>query len=257
VPRCNGLALYAAAVAIVLLTYCAFPVSTGMVLRELTTIEAEIRENIILSYATLVLISAVLAYLAFPSMPVIYVASGYCFGPSLGTIVVLLGSGLGGLGAFLLYRKHLPLSTRQKSQQHSPLKFWLALLGLRLSPIVPAPLVAFFAASFGASAAQYVTTTMIGSAPLILFYGFVGHQGHNYVFGAPIEWWVIPGYLAIIALSTFLSALGPWRSFLKSIKQLRSDIFASARQTTGANRETANGTETQIDPREIASTSRL
>jgi uncharacterized membrane protein YdjX (TVP38/TMEM64 family) len=234
VRRFDGLFLYGVAVAAVLLGCYAFPVSNDVLLHELSAIEATAQENILLSSLMFFVISAVLTYLAFPSMPLVYVSAGYCLDSLWGTIVVILGGAFGGLGAFLLYRKHIPQRLSASPRQRFSLKLWLALLGLRLSPVVPAPLVTFFAAFFNASPAQYVTTTIIGSAPLILFYGIVGQQGHNYRYGEPIHWSVFLGYLAILVVSTILSSLGPWRSFLNSVKTLKEEFFAS-RQNAGAD----------------------
>jgi uncharacterized membrane protein YdjX (TVP38/TMEM64 family) len=100
-------------------------------------------------------------------------------------------------------------------------KVWLTLLGLRLSPIVPAPLVNFIAAIFDVSPLQYLTTSMLGGAPLILFYGQIGQQGHHLLSGETPHWQQFSGYLIILTLSTLLSAMGPWRSVLNKLKQLK------------------------------------
>jgi uncharacterized membrane protein YdjX (TVP38/TMEM64 family) len=168
-------------------------------------------------------------------MPLIYVAAGYCLNSLYGVGAVLFGSAIGGLGAFLLYRKHIPHRFRSPASQQSSLRLWLTLLGLRLSPIVPAPLVNFVAAFFNASAAQYLTTTLLGSAPLIIFYNVVGAQGHHYVKGERIQWWYVSGYLAILAISTLLSALGPWPAFLNAIKLLKSEVLTSIGQSRTAD----------------------
>jgi len=95
------------------------------------------------------------------------------------------------------------------------------LLGLRLSPLVPAPLVNFFAAIFNVSPLQYLTTSVLGSAPLVLFYAQIGQQGHHFLSGEPPHWQQFSGYLIILTLSTLLSAMGPWRSVLNELKQLK------------------------------------
>jgi uncharacterized membrane protein YdjX (TVP38/TMEM64 family) len=92
---------------------------------------------------------------------------------------------------------------------------------LRLSPLVPAPLVNFFAAIFYVSPLQYLTTSVLGSAPLILFYAQIGQQGHHFLSGETPHWRQFSGYLIILTLSTLLSAMGPWRSALKELKQLK------------------------------------
>jgi len=232
--RSNGLLLYLGAVAAALLGWCCCPLSGDDLLHELSAFDTRSEDNIVASALVFFVLSVVLAFLAFPSMPLVCVAAGYCLTPLWGGVVVVVGSALGGLGAFLLYRKHIPRRLRAPASRRQSLSLWLSLLGLRLSPLVPAPLVTFFAAFFGASALQFLVTTLLASAPLILFYGVVGEQGHNYRYGAPIEWWVFPGYIALIAASTLLSLLGPWRSFLNAIKKLRREAGAASRQGVAA-----------------------
>jgi uncharacterized membrane protein YdjX (TVP38/TMEM64 family) len=133
---------------------------------------------------------------------------------------VLLGSAFGGLSAFLFYRKHIQRPSAPLNQQ-SAVKVWLTLLGLRLSPLVPAPLVNFIAAISDVSPLQYLTTSMLGGAPLILFYAQIGQQGHHLLSGETPHWQQFSGYLIILTLSTLLSAMGPWKSALKELKQLK------------------------------------
>jgi hypothetical protein len=96
---------------------------------------------------------------------------------------------------------------------------------------VPAPLVNFFAAFFKASLIEYMTTTLLGSAPLIFFYTVVGRQGRSYLYGEQIHWWLVSAYVSVLAISTLLSLLGPWRSFLNAVKQLKNEVFASIKQS--------------------------
>jgi uncharacterized membrane protein YdjX (TVP38/TMEM64 family) len=90
-----------------------------------------------------------------------------------------------------------------------------------LSPLVPAPLVNFFAAVFDVSPLQYLTSSLLGSAPLILFYWQIGQQGHQFLSGGTLHWRQFSGYLIILVLSTLLSAMGPWTSVLNEFKQLK------------------------------------
>ena len=89
------------------------------------------------------------------------------------------------------------------------MKTWLTLLGLRLSPLVPAPLVNFFAAVFHVSPLHYLTTSVLGSAPLVLFYTQIGQQGRQFLSGETPQWRQFSGYLVILTLSTLLSAMAP------------------------------------------------
>jgi uncharacterized membrane protein YdjX (TVP38/TMEM64 family) len=230
------LAFYATVAISLPLTYYFLPISQADLLQGLSLLEARAQADVAATALLFFLTTAALAYFAFPSMPLVYIAAGYYLDSLYGGMIVLLGSACGGLGAFLLYRKHIPQRFRLASDEHSPFKMWLSLLGLRLSPIVPAPLVNFFAALANVSALQYITTNLIGSAPLILFYVTLGRQGHSYSSGQPLHWWQFSGYLVILAVSTLLSALGPWRSFLKTIKRLKDEVLTSIRQSARADR---------------------
>ena len=137
-----------------------------------------------------------------------------------GGAIVLLGSVFGGLSAFLFYRKHFR-RLRGPLNQQSARNIWLTLIGLRLSPIVPAPLVNFFSAAFHVSPVQYLTTSLMGSAPLVLLYSQIGQQGHQFLSDGTLYWRQFSGYLVILTLSTLLSLLGPWRSVLNEFKQLK------------------------------------
>jgi len=59
-------------------------------------------------------------------------------------------------------------------------KIWLTLLGLRLSPLVPAPLVNFFAAIFDVSPLQYLTTRCVGQRATRPVLCTTRQQGHHF-----------------------------------------------------------------------------
>jgi uncharacterized membrane protein YdjX (TVP38/TMEM64 family) len=226
--------LYAAAVVALSLAYFISPISAETLLQRLTGFEALAQANPVATGLVFLAASAALAYLAFPAMPLIYMAAGYCLDSFAGGASVLLGSAFGGLGAFILYREHMPRRP-SLANPRSQVKIWLTLLGLRLSPIVPAPLVNFFAAFYHVSPVQFMTTTLLGSAPLILFYAQLGCQGHEFLSGAPPQLQQFSGYLVVLVLSTLLSAMGPWKSFLNEIKRLKDEAVASLGLSSRAN----------------------
>ena len=214
------LIFYMAAVLFLSLAYFASPISREAVWQLFPAFETLAHANPLFTALMFLVTSTLLAFLAFPSMPMICMAAGFYMGEFEGGATVLLGSALGGLSAFLFYRKHIQRPSAPINQQ-SAVKVWLTLLGLRLSPLVPAPLVNFFAAIFYVSPLQYLTTNVLGSAPLILFYAQIGQQGHHFLSGETPHWRQFSGYLIILTLSTLLSAMGPWRSALKELKQLK------------------------------------
>ena len=214
------LIVYMAAVMFLTLAYFASPISREAVWQLFPGLETMAHANPLVTALMFLVTSAVLAFLAFPSMPMICMAAGFYMDGFEGGATVLLGSAFGGLSAFLFYRKHIQRPSAPLNQQ-SAVKVWLTLLGLRLSPLVPAPLVNFFAAVFNVSPLQYLTTSVLGSAPLVLFYALIGQQGHHFLSGETPHWQQFSGYLIILTISTLLSAMGPWRSVLNELKQLR------------------------------------
>ncbi len=216
----KSLIFYIAAVLFLTLAYFASPISREAVWQLFPGFEIMAQANPLVTALMFLVTSTVFAFLAFPSMPMIYMAAGFYMDGFGGGATVLLGSAFGGLSAFLFYRKHIQRPSAPLNQQ-SAVKVWLTLLGLRLSPLVPAPLVNFIAAIFDVSPLQYLTTSMLGGAPLILFYAQIGQQGHHLLSGETPHWQQFSGYLVILTLSTLLSAMGPWRSVLNELKQLK------------------------------------
>jgi uncharacterized membrane protein YdjX (TVP38/TMEM64 family) len=214
------LIVYMAAVMFLTLAYFASPISREAVWQVFPGLETMAHAHPLGTALLFLVTSTVLAFLAFPSMPMICIAAGFYMDGFDGGATVLLGSAFGGLSAFLFYRKHIQRPGAPLNQQ-SAVKVWLTLLGLRLSPLVPAPVVNFFAAVFDVSPLQYLTTSLLGSAPLILFYAQIGQQGHHFLSGETPHWRQFSGYLIILTLSTLLSAMGPWRSVLNELKQLK------------------------------------
>jgi uncharacterized membrane protein YdjX (TVP38/TMEM64 family) len=218
--RYKPLIIYAAAVVFLALAYFASPVSREAVWQVFPGLEAMARAHPLFTALVFFATSTALSFLAFPSMPMICIAAGFYMSGLEGSVTVLLGSALGGLSAFLFYRKHIQRPGASLHQQ-SAVKLWLTLLGLRLSPLVPAPVVNFMAAVFDVSPLQYLTTSVLGGAPLVLFYAQIGQQGHHLLSGETPHWQQFSGYLIILTLSTLLSAMGPWRSVLNEFKQIK------------------------------------
>jgi uncharacterized membrane protein YdjX (TVP38/TMEM64 family) len=217
----KSLICYVAAVVFVSLVCLASPLSTEAVWQIFPGFETVAQANPLVTVLVFLVTSAVLAFLAFPSMPMIYMAAGFYMGGFGGGVTVLLGSALGCWSAFLFYRKHIRQRSSAPLDRQSPVKIWLTLIGLRLSPLVPAPLVNFFGAVFNVSPLQYLTTSVLGSAPLVLFYAQIGQHGHQWLAGESLHWHQFSIYLIILTLSTLLSAMGPWRAVLKELKQLK------------------------------------
>ena len=225
--RYRPLILYAAGVVFLTLAWRFSSVDHDDVLRSLTLIEGRVKAHLVETAVVFGVASALLVYFSFPAMPLVYIAAGYCLGALYGGLSVLLGSACGGFGAFLLYRKYIPDRFRHASTATRPLKVWMTLLGLRLSPVVPAPFVNCFAVFLEASSVQFLTTTILGYAPLILFYEAMGHQGRGLLHGVQMEWKEIALYAAILLISTLLSLLAPWRSFLAAVRHVKDDLFAA------------------------------
>lgn len=214
------LIVYIAVVMFLTLAYLASPISTEAFWQVFPGLETMAQAHPLGTAVAFLVTSTVLAFLSFPSMPMICLAAGFYMDGLEGGATVLLGSAFGGLSAFLFYRKHIQRRSASLCQQ-SAVRLWLTLLGLRLSPLVPAPLVHFIAAMLDVTPLQYLTTSMLGGAPLVLFYAQIGQQGHHLLSGETPHWQQFSGYLTILCLSTLLSAMGPWRSVLNDLKKLK------------------------------------
>jgi uncharacterized membrane protein YdjX (TVP38/TMEM64 family) len=214
------LIIYMAAVMFLTLGYFASPMSREAVWQVFPGLETMAHAHPLATAFLFLVTSTVLAFLAFPSMPMICLAGGFYMDGLVGGATVLLGGAFGGLSAFLFYRKQIQRPSAPSNQQ-SAVRVWLTLLGLRLSPLVPAPLVNFIAAIFDVSPLQYLTTSLLGGAPLVLFYAQIGQQGHHLLSGETLQWQQFSGYLILLSLSTLLSAIGPWRSVLNDLKKLK------------------------------------
>ena len=226
--RYRPLVLYFAVVASLSLAWHFSSLGYDDVLGSLTLVEGRVKAHLVQAAVVFGVASALLAYFSFPAMPLVYLAAGYCLGALYGGVSVLLGTACGGFGAFLLYRKYIPDRFRHPSAAAMrPVKVWMTLLGLRLSPVVPAPFVNCFAVFLEASSVQFMTTTILGSAPLILFYEALGYQGRGLLHGVRMEWHEIALYAAVLLISTLLSLLGPWRSFLAAVRNVKDDVFAA------------------------------
>ena len=225
--RYRPLVLYSAVVVSLSLAWHFSSFEYDDVLRSLTLIEGRVKAHLVETAVVFGVASALLAYFSFPAMPLVYIAAGYCLGALYGGLSVLLGSACGCFGAFLLYRKYIPDQFRRPSAATRPVTIWMTLLGLRLSPVIPAPLVNCFAVFLEASSVQLLTTTVLGSAPLILFYETMGHQGRGLLHGVQMEWKQIALYAVVLLISTLLTLLGPWRSFLAAIRHAKDDVFAA------------------------------
>jgi uncharacterized membrane protein YdjX (TVP38/TMEM64 family) len=221
------LVFYISAVVVLALAYFISPFSREAIWQLFPGLEAMAHANPLITSLVFLVASGVLAFLAFPSMPMICMAAGFYMDGFDGSATVLLGSAFGGLSAFLFYRKHIQRPAAPWNGQ-SAVKVWLTLLGLRLSPLVPAPLVNFFAVVFNVSPLQYLTTSVLGSTPLVLFYAEIGQQGHHFLSGEAAHWRQFSGYLIILTLSTLLSAMGPWRSVLNELKLLKGASGSNA-----------------------------
>ncbi|HEY0218271.1 MAG TPA: VTT domain-containing protein [Afipia sp.] len=227
----RSLIFYLVAVLVLALAYFASPISRETAWDLFPGLEIIARANPLATALMFLITSTVFAFLAFPAMPMIYTAAGFYMDGFEGGAIVLLGSALGGVSAFLFYRKHIQQHPAGALNEQSATKIWLTLLGLRLSPIVPAPLVNFFAAIFRVSPLQYLTTSVLGSAPLVLFYAQIGMQGRQFLSGEALHWRQFSAYLVILVLSTLLSAMGPWKSVLNELKQLKG---SSGSESTSA-----------------------
>src|SRR3984885_16196851 len=125
----RSLIFYVAAVVVLSLAYFASPISRESVWQLFPGTEAMAQQNPLVTALLFLVASVVLAFLAFPSMPMIYMAAGFYMEGFEGGVTVLLGSALGCWSAFLFYRKHIRQRSSAPLDRQSPVKIWLTLIG--------------------------------------------------------------------------------------------------------------------------------
>src|SRR5882757_3874184 len=114
------LIFYISAVLFLSLAYFASPISRETVWQLFPAFETMAHANPLFTALMFLVTSTLLAFLAFPSMPMICMAAGFYMGEFEGGATVLLGSALGGLSAFLFYRKHIQRPTALPGDIGSP-----------------------------------------------------------------------------------------------------------------------------------------
>src|SRR5258708_13936688 len=127
------LIFYLSAVLLLSLAYFASPISREAVWQLFPGFEAMAHANLLVTALMFSITSAVLAFLAFPSMPMICMAAGFYMDGFEGGAAVLLGSAFGGFSALLFYRKHIQPPITQFNEP-SGVNICLTFSGLPLSP---------------------------------------------------------------------------------------------------------------------------
>src|SRR5258708_10221107 len=122
------LIFYMSAVLLLSVAYCASPISREAVWRLFPGFEAMAHANLLVTALMFLVTSAVLAFLAFPALPMICMAAGFYMDGFEGGAAVLLGSAFGGVSAVLFYRKHIQ-RTRARVNGESYRTTLLTLLG--------------------------------------------------------------------------------------------------------------------------------
>src|ERR1700720_1878548 len=98
------------------------PIAGEALLEMVPGFELMAEENPLVTALMFLVTSPVFAFLAFPSMPMIYMAAGFYMDGFGGGATVLLGSAFGGLSAFLFYRKHIRQRPSAPLNQQSAMK---------------------------------------------------------------------------------------------------------------------------------------
>ncbi len=126
---------------------------------------------------------SMLVALSIPIIPVLNVLAGYLFGSLFGALVASVGVVSGSYLLFLFSRYtarglRVPLPQRSLLAPDSGHNFFL-LFFLRLSPVVPAPLISVGAAVVGIKDRLFLGATFLGSFPLLLVYAMIGRHLGN------------------------------------------------------------------------------
>lgn len=149
---------------------------------------------------------AVLTVLLVPGAP-LTIAAGVLFGPAVGTVLVVIGANIGATGAFLWGRRlGREAVARLTGERFERIDRWLrdrgllAVLYLRLVPVVPFNLLNPVAGVTGVRLRDFVLGTVIGIVPGTFAYAALGGS-----FDDPTS----PVFVAAVALLVVLAVGAP------------------------------------------------
>ena len=149
--------------------------------------------------------------LGFPALPLL-VTGGVLFGAWLGTLFSIAGTILGAMGGYFFARLIAPPRLEAWLSERLPLErlrsdgSFLALVRVRLVPVVPFSAVNYGAGLAHAPVPSYLASTVVGQLPSTVLYSFFADQ---LVRRAGAGESVGSSLLGISALLLILSAL-PW-----------------------------------------------
>ena len=118
--------------------------------------------------ATLFTAVVVSVFFSIPPGPLFYLVFGYCFGPVEGTLLAVLATTAGSVGAFWFFRSAVPAGRARSGIKVR--NVFLTLMLLRSSPWIPNPLITVFCSAFDVGIVTFTLTTFFGTMPLIMFY---------------------------------------------------------------------------------------
>jgi uncharacterized membrane protein YdjX (TVP38/TMEM64 family) len=124
----------------------------------------------------------------FPTLP-LNLGAGFLWGPVWGTLISMVGSCLGAIGAFAIARKAIgqPLAYRFDNrmvewlQKEIETKGWKIVAFTRLNPVFPSGLLNFV---FGLTSIRFLTYTwssLVFLFPLTLAFAVIGYEVSNFV----------------------------------------------------------------------------
>ncbi|CAA9494742.1 MAG: hypothetical protein AVDCRST_MAG17-994 [uncultured Solirubrobacterales bacterium] len=149
---------------------------------------------------------AVLAVLLFPAS-VVTIAGGALFGAVLGTALTVVGATIGATGGFVIARRlGRDEVERIAGRRITAVDAWLerrgflAVLYVRLIPIIPFGAFSYAAGVTGVMRRDYVLATAVGIIPAAFAYSALGGSLDD-----PLS----PTFLAAVALVVFLAVAAP------------------------------------------------
>lgn len=138
-------------------------------------------DNFLLSFVALIIIYAALVAISFPGAGFLTIFAGFLFGPTLGSLAVVIGATIGATTIFRIASTSLGEPMRAKAGP------WLKkfedgfkdgelsyLFVLRLVPLFPFWLVNIAPAFLGASMRNYVLSTFFGIIPGTVVFSLIG-----------------------------------------------------------------------------------
>ena len=180
------------------------------------TLQHGLTGRIILGEAIFVSVLAVTIFFSAPTNGLFYLAAGYFFGIWNGSVIAIGSTLAGSFFAWVFFKRSIGLRVEGKELD---VNMFLLLVLLRCSPLVPSSLVNMFCAATGVRPLVFLTSTFLGTLPLILVYTLAASRLRGPIDAAILHSPEILTSLTVLCVLSLLGSLQPVRLFVSYLKE--------------------------------------